>query len=37
MPEKNYFTPEEKDAVSHRGNALRALTEALPAYLDKGE
>ena len=31
------FTPEEKDAVSHRGNALRALTEALPAYLDKGE
>ena len=31
------FTPEEKDAVSHRGNALRALTEALPAYLKKGE
>ena len=31
------FTPEEKDAVSHRGNALRALTKALPAYLDKGE
>ena len=31
------FTPEEKDAVSHRGNALRALTEALPAYLEKGE
>ena len=31
------FTPEEKDAVSHRGNALRALTEALPAYLNKGE
>lgn len=31
------FTPEAKDAVSHRGNALRALTEALPAYLDKGE
>ena len=30
------FTPEEKDAVSHRGNALRALTEALPAYLEKG-
>ena len=31
------FTPEEKDAVSHRGNALRALTKALPAYLNKGE
>lgn len=31
------FTPEEKDTVSHRGNALRALTEALPAYLNKGE
>lgn len=31
------FTPEEKDAVSHRGNALRALTKALPAYLEKGE
>lgn len=31
------FTPEEKDAVSHRGNALRALCKALPAYLDKGE
>ena len=31
------FTPEEKDAVSHRGNALRALTKALPAYLYKGE
>lgn len=31
------FTPEEKDAGSHRGNALRALTEALPAYLNKGE
>lgn len=31
------FTPEEKDAVSHRGNALRALTEALPEYLEKGE
>lgn len=31
------FTPEEKDAVSHRGNALRALCKALPAYLNKGE
>lgn len=31
------FTPEEKDAVSHRGNALRALCKALPAYLEKGE
>lgn len=31
------FTPEEKDAVSHRGNALRALTAALPDYLNKGE
>lgn len=31
------FTPEEKDAVSHRGNALRALAKALPAYLEKGE
>lgn len=31
------FTPEEKDAVSHRGNALRALSKALPAYLNKGE
>lgn len=31
------FTPEEKDAVSHRGNALRALVKALPAYLNKGE
>lgn len=31
------FTPEEKDAVSHRGNALRALSKALPAYLEKGE
>lgn len=31
------FTPEEKDAVSHRGNALRALVKALPAYLEKGE
>ena len=25
--------PEEKDAVSHRGNALRALADKLPAYL----
>ena len=31
------FTSEEKDAVSHRGNALRALVKALPAYLEKGE
>lgn len=31
------FTPEEKDAVSHRGNALRALVKALPTYLNKGE
>lgn len=31
------FTPEEKDAGSHRGNALRALCKALPAYLNKGE
>lgn len=31
------FPPEEKDAVSHRGNALRALCKALPAYLEKGE
>lgn len=31
------FTAEEKDAVSHRGNALRALCKALPAYLEKGE
>lgn len=31
------FTPEEKDAVSHRGNALRALVKVLPAYLEKGE
>lgn len=27
------FSPAEKDAVSHRGNALRALANALPAYL----
>ncbi len=26
--------PEEKDAVSHRGNALRALADKLPAYLE---
>ena len=31
------FTPEEKDAVSHRGNALRPLTVALPPYLNKAE
>ena len=28
------FTPAEKDAVSHRGNALRKLCDALPAYLE---
>lgn len=27
------FTAEEKDAVSHRGNALRALAAELPKYL----
>lgn len=27
------LTPEEKDAVSHRGNALRALKEELKKYL----
>ena len=27
------FSPAEKDAVSHRGNALRALVKELPAYL----
>ena len=28
------FTAEEKDAVSHRGVALRKLSEALPDYLE---
>lgn len=27
------FSPAEKDAVSHRGNALRKLAEELPKYL----
>ncbi len=27
------FTAEEKDAVSHRGNALRKLAAELPKYL----
>ena len=27
------FTPEEKDAVSHRGNSLRLLAEKLPEFL----
>ena len=27
------FSAEEKDAVSHRGNALRALAKELPNYL----
>ena len=27
------FSPEEKDAVSHRGNALRKLAKELPEYL----
>ena len=29
------FTADEKDAVSHRGNALRKLCKALPDYLSK--
>lgn len=29
------FTADEKDAVSHRGNALRELCKALPDYLNK--
>ncbi len=29
------FTADEKDAVSHRGNALRKLCKALPDYLNK--
>jgi len=29
------FSAEEKDEVSHRGNALRKLCAALPAYLSK--
>ena len=29
------FTADEKDAVSHRGNALRKLCAALPEYLNK--
>lgn len=28
------FTAEEKDSVSHRGNALRELVKVLPDYLD---
>lgn len=32
------LAPEEKDAVSHRGNALRKLAATLPRYLEeKGE
>lgn len=27
------FSPEEKDKISHRGNALRKLAEELPKYL----
>ena len=27
------FSKEEKDAVSHRGNALRELVKVLPEYL----
>lgn len=27
------FTPEEKDKISHRGNALRKLAKELPKYL----
>ena len=27
------FSSEEKDAVSHRGNALRELAKAIPDYL----
>lgn len=29
------MTAEEKDAVSHRGNSLRAFSKALAAYLDQ--
>ena len=29
------FSADEKDEVSHRGNALRKLCDALPAYLNK--
>lgn len=29
------LTPEEKDAVSHRGNALRHFSTLLQAYLDE--
>ena len=31
------FTADEKDAVSHRGNALRKLCDALPAYLEQNK
>lgn len=29
------LTPEEKNAISHRGNALRAFAETLKTYLEK--
>ena len=29
------LTPDEKDAISHRGQALRRLEEQLPAFLEK--
>lgn len=29
------LSPEEKNAISHRGNALRAFAEQLKAYLEK--
>lgn len=31
------LTAAQKDAISHRGNALRKLAAALPAYLDANE
>ena len=30
---KRELTPEEKGAISHRGNAIRKLAEALPTLL----
>ena len=29
------LTPEEKNAISHRGNALRAFAEKLKEYMEK--
>lgn len=31
------MTAEEKDAVSHRGNSLRAFSQVLKTYLEQGE